>query len=66
MNSRTEKLRNIMREHRLTDADVASLVGRKPHTVTIWRSAKARRIIPDHTLELLEFKLLPASVRGCE
>lgn len=57
MNSRTAKLRELMSAHNLNDDTVAELIGRKPHTVTIWRSRKARRTIPEHTLALLELKL---------
>lgn len=52
----TEKLKTLMRTHRLKSPDVAALVGRTAHTVRVWRCCNDTNI-PDHLLELLRFKL---------
>lgn len=57
MNTNTEKLRALMRQHRLSAADVGRLLGRAPHTVRVWRVRNTTRPIPDNTLELLTLKL---------
>lgn len=46
-----------MKEHGLTARQVGEILGRTPHTVRVWRSVTADRIIPVHTLELLRLKL---------
>lgn len=57
---RTTRLRAIMARHHLTARDVAELIDRETATVKIWRVGKTR-IIPAHTLEVLEARL---AVRG--
>ncbi|HKY46172.1 MAG TPA: hypothetical protein VJM50_23980 [Pyrinomonadaceae bacterium] len=65
MQSRTEELNALMREHRLTARAVGELVGREPHTVRCWRSNWKDRTIPEHTLEVLKMKLA-ARARGAK
>lgn len=58
--TRTEQLRQLMREHQLQAADVARLLERSVQTVNFWRCAgpsAADREIPRETLELLRLKL---------
>lgn len=60
MNTRTEELRRLMREHQLKAADVARLLNRGVQTVNIWRCAGAtaqRHNIPAHMLDLLKLRL---------
>ena len=57
MNPRTEKLRELMRSHQLTAADVAKILGRSVSTVRIWRCKNSSRIIPETALRLLELEL---------
>jgi hypothetical protein len=57
MVDRTAVLDALMREHGLTARKVGELVRRKPHTVRCWRSKWVGRVIPEQTLELLQFKL---------
>lgn len=52
----TEKLKDLMRMHRLKSPDVAALLGRSAHTVRVWRCCNDNNI-PDNLLELLQFKL---------
>jgi len=54
---RTTVLRQLMDDHKLTAAQVGALIGRKAHTVRVWRSVTEDRIIPEHTLEVLRMKL---------
>jgi hypothetical protein len=53
---RTERLHQIMRDHKMKAVDVGALLGRDPNTVRIWRSIDPRAI-PEDTLERLELKL---------
>lgn len=46
-----------MRRHRLSAPGVATMLGRKPNTVRVWRVAKTSRPIPDDALQLLALKL---------
>lgn len=57
MNERTKKLRNLMSAHNLSIADVAKMLNRKPQTIRTWRCRSGVRVIPDHTLEVLETKV---------
>lgn len=57
MNDNTKKLHTLMRRHRLSAPDVATLLGRKPNTVRVWRVAQTSRPIPDDALQLLALKL---------
>lgn len=50
------KLRLIMTEHDLIAEDVAVMLGRTLSTVQTWMS-KAGADMPNHLLELLEYKL---------
>lgn len=52
----TEKLKDLMRTHRLKSPDVAALLGRSAHTVRVWRCCNNNNI-PDNLLELLELKI---------
>lgn len=54
MQNRTDRLREIMAEKKLSADDVARLLNRTANTVRIWRCKDQRRIIPDHSLALLE------------
>lgn len=56
MNNRTKRLRQIMAKHKLTANQVAGILGRTQQTVRMWRVGTPRTI-PEHALELLEFKL---------
>lgn len=57
MQNRTEKLRDVMAAHKLSADDVARLLNRTANTVRIWRCKDNRRIIPEHSLALLEARL---------
>lgn len=57
MHKNTKKLRELMKRHALSAPDVASLLGRKPNTVRVWRVTETTRPIPSETLELLRYKL---------
>lgn len=52
----TDRLKQLMHEHRLTAPAVALLIGRSAHTVRVWRCSNDT-IIPDNMLELLELKI---------
>lgn len=57
-NERTNQLRKLMDDHRLSDANVAEMLGRTPMTVKIWRcQTEESKCIPAHMLELLALKL---------
>lgn len=57
MSDKTEKLREIMRKHKLSNKTVAEMIGRSEQTVRIWSCANGGREIPTTVLELLEFKV---------
>lgn len=57
MHARTQELLKLMADHNLKATDVATILGRSPTTVRIWRVADGRRPIPADTLELLRLKL---------
>lgn len=52
----TQKLKDLMRTHKLKAPQVAALLGRSAHTVREWRCCNANNI-PDQLLELLQLKL---------
>lgn len=52
---KNERLRTMMRRHGLKCPKVAAMIGRSTHTVQRWHSDVME--IPDHMLELLEYKL---------
>ncbi len=56
MNSEEKQTRliNLMAEHSLTASDVGGILARSESRVFGWRSTHE---IPDHMLDLLEFKL---------
>lgn len=54
MHARTKKLRNLMKRHGWTCADVAHFTGRSVQTVRIWRVKETTRVIPKGTLDYLE------------
>jgi hypothetical protein len=65
--TRTEELRELMREHRLNADDVARLLHRSPHTVRAWRCegpTAERQTIPAHMLDLLKLRLQQGEVMG--
>lgn len=64
MNNNTKKLRALMAQHRLSVADVATMLGRTGQTVRGWRTKNTTRPIPDTALELLTFKLQARSIPG--
>ena len=57
MNKRTQKLRALMKQNMLKAKDVAEITGRTITTVRIWRCKSSERIIPEHTLRLLEHEV---------
>jgi hypothetical protein len=54
---RTKRLKKLMKDHGLSTADVGEMLSRTPHTVRCWRCQWEARVIPAHTLELLEVKI---------
>lgn len=62
MHKNTERLHKLMRDHRVNCVKVAEILGRKAHTVRVWRVKKTDRPIPDDTLELLAIKLQRGAV----
>lgn len=54
-NEKVERLKSLMQEHQVSAEEVASLVRRAYGTVLNWRCGSQE--IPEHHLELLEFKL---------
>lgn len=57
MNHRTERLRELMQDNDLTDAQVADMLGLKPTTVRIYRcKTDCSKTIPARALELLELR----------
>lgn len=57
MTTRTEQLRDLMKQHGLKPGDVAQLLNRSETTVRIWLCASDNRNIPEHSLELLKVKV---------
>ena len=55
MHIRTKKLRALMAEHDMYSSDIGRLLERSAQTVRSWRCGA--RIIPQHTLALLELVL---------
>lgn len=56
MQTRTERLRELMKANGLNCRDVADILGREVNTVRVWRS-KDHREIPALALRLLESEL---------
>ena len=57
MNPRTARLRELMKAHGLTDAQVASVLGLSETTVRIYRcKTECSKTIPARALELLELR----------
>lgn len=54
MHAHTEKLRKVMRRHKLTSSEVADITNRSTTTVHIWRCKDDRRVIPAELLKLVE------------
>lgn len=52
----TQKLKDLMQQHKLNAPQVAAILGRSAHTVREWRCSNANNI-PDQLLELLHLKL---------
>jgi hypothetical protein len=46
-----------MYRHKLTASAVGEMVGRKAHTVRVWRCASTDRSIPEHTLTVLKLRI---------
>lgn len=63
MHDNTEKLRKIMRRHKLTSSDVASITNRSVNTVHVWRCKHPARVIPAELLMLVELSAI-ARQRG--
>lgn len=57
MTTRTEQLKQLMKQHGLTIDKVAELLNRRPQTVRIWRCRDDNREIPEHALEVLRLKV---------
>jgi transcriptional regulator with XRE-family HTH domain len=55
MNERTQRLLELMEQHRLEVADVAEILGRAPQTVRIWRCDN--QVIPADALRVLELTI---------
>lgn len=61
MNKRTARLRELMKAHGLTDAQVASVLGLSETTVRIYRcKTECSKTIPARALELLELRTATA------
>lgn len=58
MMSDAERLRAIMTDYGLRPKDVGRMLSRSDITVRSWLQARNPRKIPEHTLELLEHKLI--------
>lgn len=57
MNKRTARLRELMKAHQLTDAQVADILGLSETTVRIYRcKTECSKTIPARALELLELR----------
>jgi phosphoribosylformylglycinamidine (FGAM) synthase-like enzyme len=54
---RTERLREIMAQHKLSAADVGEILDRQAQTVRSWSSKYVHRAIPQHALTALEVEL---------
>jgi hypothetical protein len=59
---RTEQLKKLMADHKLSAEDVGELLTRSPQTVRCWRCQWDARTIPVHTLAVLEMKLATREV----
>lgn len=53
---RTQRLRTLMRKHKLSAADVGRMLDRTPQTVRNWACANPDRVIPKTDLRLLELE----------
>lgn len=56
MNERTDRLRALMKAHKLDAADVAQILGRTPQTVRVWCCSN-EQTIPQDALRVLEMTL---------
>lgn len=57
MNTRTQQLRQLMRQHNLSVKQVAEMLNRTEQTVRIWLcKTENSKTIPQQLLELLELK----------
>jgi DNA-binding transcriptional regulator YiaG len=54
---RTERLREIMRKHRMKARDVGAILGRASQTVRAWACKYKERSIPENELRLLELEV---------
>lgn len=57
MNTKTKRLKALMKAHDLTVEQVAAMTDRSATTVKIWKCKHPARVIPDHLLQLLELKV---------
>lgn len=57
MNTKTKRLKALMKAHDLTVEQVATMTDRSATTVKIWKCKHPARVIPDHILQLLELKV---------
>jgi len=55
---RTARLLHLMKEHQLSSEDVGGMLTRSAHTVRCWRCQWEARTIPEHTLAVLEMKIV--------
>lgn len=57
VSDRTERLKQLMKDHGLSVEQVSEMIDRTPHTVRCWRCQWEARVIPAHTLAVLEMKI---------
>lgn len=60
MHDRTRRLREILQEQRWNQAELAEFMGRRKRTIRAWCSGAS--VIPEHSLELLEYRLREQAV----
>jgi hypothetical protein len=56
MDKNTKRLHTLMKKHKLSCKQVGEILDRATMTIRIWRTGS--RIIPSHSLKLLEHELV--------
>lgn len=56
MHERTTALRQLMARRGISARQAGEIVGRTEKTVRMWRCRTGERVIPEHTLEILDLK----------